>query len=708
MFTRNLSYIQSLFLLIVLAMTAHAAGTHLDFGFGADGTTRFSFGNTPSTDAPWSVALQSDGKIVVVGRTNVNSTWDFAVARINPDGTADATFDTDGMVTIDFNSNIDSAWSVAIQADGKIVVAGESLGANSDIAVARLTTTGALDASFDGDGKTTIDFQNSADIGWAIAIQPDAKIVVAGLASGGTFGLVRLTSGGTPDGTFGTNGRVTTAFGQNGDVAKAVIVLPDGKLLAGGTVFAGGNGNFGLARYNADGTLDTSFNSTGKVVTDIGTFSGDQVTDMKRMADGRIVIAGMTNMSGGFLAMVIVRYNGDGTLDTSFDTDGKVTTMFNPNGNNQLRAIEVTSNGKIIGACAIDSQAYNNGFNVVMYRSDGSLDPTFGAGGRVSTVFGQSERDARDVVLQPNGQIIAVGAVRGYGDFGVARYNTTGIAAVSDFDGGARADFAVFRTTDGIWYQKNSATNAESYTHFGGPGDLPAPGDYDGDGKTDAAIYRRSTSVWYILRSSDNVFVVTPFGLFGDTFVQSDYDADSRTDIAVFRPSTGIWYIQRSSAGFMAMQYGSSSDRPVPGDYDGDGLTDIAIYRPSDGSWWINGTFQGLDVVRFGLSSDHTVPADYDGDNATDIAVFRSSTGEWFIKASQSNSLIGLQWGKSGDRPSPADFDADGRADISVFRPGNGFWYVLQSRDLSVRSLEWGRIGDLPVPEAYFSTATAP
>jgi hypothetical protein len=159
----------------------------------------------------------------------------------------------------------------------------------------------------------------------------------------------------------------------------------------------------------------------------------------------------------------------------------------------------------------------------------------------VNTVFGLSERDARDVALQSDGKIVVVGTARGFNDFAVARYNPTGIAAVSDFDGAGQADFAVFRTTDGIWYQKNSTTGVQTYTYFGGPGDISTPGDYDGDGKTDPCVFRRSTATWYILRSSDNAFIVIPFGVLGDTVAQSDYDGDSKTDLAIYRPSTGTW-----------------------------------------------------------------------------------------------------------------------------------------------------------------------
>lgn len=285
-------------------------------------------------------------------------------------------------------------------------------------------------------------------------------------------------------------------------------------------------------------------------------------------------------------------------------------------------------------------------------------------------------------------------------------YTTSGFAlsgtAISNFDGDALSDIAVFRPTNGVWYTLNSTDGGFQGVGFGQNGDKIVPGDFDADGKTDFAVFRPSTGGWYILQSSNGAFVAVSFGSTGDLPVSGDFDGDLKTDIAVFRPSNGVWYILRSSdAGFDFRQFGLGTDKTAQGDFDGDGKTDIAVFRPSNGTWYIwKSSDNGYIFAGFGADGDKPVQADYDGDGKTDIAVFRPSSGTWYLLQSTAG-FTATQFGASADEPVQADYDGDGRADVAVFRDGS--WYILRSSDATLLAVSFGLAGDLPVPSGYIA-----
>jgi hypothetical protein len=268
---------------------------------------------------------------------------------------------------------------------------------------------------------------------------------------------------------------------------------------------------------------------------------------------------------------------------------------------------------------------------------------------------------------------------------------------VSDFDGDARSDIAVFRPSVGTWYLSQSTAGFLGVA-FGANGDLAAPADYDGDGRTDVAVFRPSNGTWYLLRSTLG-FTAMAFGTNGDVPAVGDFDGDNKADIGVFRPSTGTWYIQRSSLGFFSMAFGSNGDNPAVGDYDYDGKADVAVFRPSVGAWYIQRSSLGFLGVGFGTNGDKPAPADYDGDGTTDIAVFRPGTGTWYAQRS-SLGFIGFAFGANGDRPAPGDYDGDGKSDFAVFRPATGTWYIQRSQ-LGFLGQAFGVNGDVPAGGAY-------
>jgi subtilisin family serine protease len=271
-----------------------------------------------------------------------------------------------------------------------------------------------------------------------------------------------------------------------------------------------------------------------------------------------------------------------------------------------------------------------------------------------------------------------------------------------DFDGDGKADVAVYRTTDNVWYIQNSTNSSFQSRQFGTSGDLVTPADFDGDGKTDVAVFRPSTGTWYRLNSSNGDFSAVNFGTIGDLPTPADFDGDGKADLAIFRPSTGTWWIQKSGGGdVLSRNFGLAEDKPTVGDFDGDGKADIAVWRPSTGVWYrINSNNDSFVAQSFGLAIDKPVPADFDGDGKTDISVFRPSDGNWYRINSSNNLLEVNSFGILEDNPAAADYDGDGKADIAVFRPSTGTWYMLRSTQ-GFLGLQFGSSGDVPTPNAF-------
>jgi uncharacterized delta-60 repeat protein len=338
-----------------------------------------------------------------------------------------------GKVTTSFGAGtFVGAFGVAIQPNGKIVTAGEfSGGVSSDFALARYNTDGSLDSSFGTNGKVITDFgAGSDDYAYAVAIQPSGKIVVAGVSNvsgSDDFALARYNADGSLDGSFGTAGKVITGFGGFRDQAFAVAIQPNGKIVAAGKSNVASNSDFALARYNADGTLDSSFGTGGQVRTGSGiSTAAGGAGAVAIQSDGKIAAAGFGFfLVSGSYDLALARYNADGSLDSSFGTGGKVTTDFGAS-DDYASAIAIQSNGKIVaGGVSVATATGNSDFALACYSVDGSLDSSFGTGGKVITGFGAGTLDgANAVAIQPNGQIVAAGISRtsGTNDFALARY----------------------------------------------------------------------------------------------------------------------------------------------------------------------------------------------------------------------------------------------------------------------------------------------
>ncbi len=795
------------------------ANGSLDASFGGDGTVVTPFGESDAFAR--GVAIQTDGKIVVGGSSYNDSTgYDLTAVRYNTDGSLDATFGIGGKAVTDLGRDLEEANSVAIQVDGKIVVAGgtrdNSNYYGSDFAVVRYNINGSLDSTFDDDGKVVTDIGGYFDTARSVAIQTDGKIVAAGPsgynAEGyANFAVVRHNPDGSLDTSFEGDGTVTTNIELNND-AFSVAIQSDGKIVAAGECQFY-EGDFALARYNTDGSLDTTFDGDGKVTTDSGGWSGNRLFDVITQLDGRIVAAGHSQNDLGYYQFTVVRYNADGSPDTSFDSDGKVITDLGA-GSDSAQSLAIQTDGKIVAA-----GTSNDDFAVVRYNGDGSLDTTFDGDGKVRTPIGTSGDYASSVAIQTDGKIVTAGyTYNGDFDFAVARYNTNGSLDTSfDSDG-------IVTTPGGIAYSLaiqadgklvTAGASQEGFvvvrynasgsldTSFGGNGIVVTPIGAGGfafsvaiqpDGKIVAAgsssngpdgciaiVRYNSNGSLDTTFDSDGILITSVCGVFvssgpaggsvevetsgklvvasssnGD-FAVARYNAEGSIDTTfgggdgvstvdfdntddVFRgmaldgPGRAVM-VGDSNGAFAVARFMLEPGR-APYDFDGDGKSDISVFRPSNSVWYLHRSTDGFYATQFGNSTDKIVPADYDGDGKTDIAIFRD--GAWWRIDSRNSTVEVVQFGMSGDvpipgdyngdgrdevavyrngewwregvgrtnfglpidKPVPADYDGDGKDDIAVFRPSDGTWWIDRST-AGLMVVQFGQSGDKTVPGDY-------
>jgi uncharacterized delta-60 repeat protein len=382
------------------------APTALDPTFGGTGSVAQSY-------LPFADAIQPDGKIVIAG-TRYNgggpNYWDFAVSRYNADGSLDTTFGGTGTVYTDLSGQSDQPHSVVIQADGKIVVGG--IGGNGPHffwELARYNTDGSLDPSF-GNGGVVLTNPNPSGYYneiWDLALQPDGKILAAGdmdVGSDGEFAVARYNANGTLDTTFGSGGIAASnpRVGYS-DRAFAVVVQPaDGKIiLAGGS--GGGNfdSHFAVSRFTPAGVLDPTFGGTGTIVTDIpGSY--EEAQDAVLQPDGKLVVVGYVSPAGVYPTVnnfALVRYNANGSLDTSFGYQGFVITDFGGNDSAERVALQPDGRIEVVGS-GVGTTLSTSRTIVAWYTPSGALGGYLA--GPNAGVLGE------DVALQPDGGVVAV------------------------------------------------------------------------------------------------------------------------------------------------------------------------------------------------------------------------------------------------------------------------------------------------------------
>jgi len=386
------------------------ANGDLDTTFGSSGYVTTTVG---SIDVAKAVAIQSDSKIVVAGYHYNGSNNDLMVARYTTSGSLDTTFNASGskpgVYTLSLGTGNDFAYAVAIQSDGKIVVVGNDYNAGHQrFALVRLTSAGALDTTFNGSGIVTQQIEN-ASIGRSVVLDSSGNILVGGYAmpisASGTwvFALARFTSTGALDTSFGSDGIVTTDIGGTDDGINALALQSNGKIVAAGYSSDGTHLRFALARYNTDGSLDTSFSGDGLTTTAVTSLES-QATSLIIQSDGKIVAAGGASTAGTGYDFALTRYTSSGSLDSSFGTSGLVTTDFS-GATDGINSLLLQSDGKLLAA-----GASGNNFALTRYGTSGALDTDFGSLGAITSNFGAGTSDLYALAQQSDSRIVAAGS----------------------------------------------------------------------------------------------------------------------------------------------------------------------------------------------------------------------------------------------------------------------------------------------------------
>jgi uncharacterized delta-60 repeat protein len=371
-------------------------------------------------------------------------------------GDLDPTFGQGGIARVDYGGH-DNGEALAVQPDGKILVSGRaSLPGQDAIGMARLNPDGSLDASFGNGGRVFVQPFGSFFSVEDLALQPDGKIVVGGSVDLGpgfsyNFWLLRLNPDGSHDLGFGTGGVVITSlFFDSLDRLTTLAVQDDGRILAAGSVKRTPNEetHFVVVRYLPDGQLDPDFGTGGKAITD--PMPGDSlIYDIALQPDGKIVATGFS-----FSEYALVRYDSQGELDPSFGGDGIVISTTSPYLAAEPYSVVVQPDGKIVVGGVAFPSVPNGDFSLWRFLPDGSLDPQFGVGGRSLTDFSGRHDVIYALALQADGGIVAVGQTYStqslLSDFALARYTSDGQldpdfgtdgTVVTDFFGGY--DFAM-------------------------------------------------------------------------------------------------------------------------------------------------------------------------------------------------------------------------------------------------------------------------
>ena len=394
----------------------------LDSSFGVGGIVK-----VPGLGTATGMAIQTDGKILC------NVIGDFSAVRLLPNGAIDSSFGINGVADVDVGGSSDHSHDVALQQDGKILLAGGCVKSGKwCYGLARFNGDGTVDESFGENGTVVTSFNTAGNTegSYACAVQPDGKIIQVGGAhdndGNGYFGVVRFNPDGSLDNDFAAGGKTLTAFGNENPFAMGVAVAPNGKIIVGGFAWSAQTAPscFALVRYNANGSLDNTFGNGGKVTTYFGLGGGtladynqDEAYELLLQPDGKIVLAGYsiavdtneTAFTTDF-AIALARYNSNGSLDNTFGTAGKVRYVPDSTTFEVFGAI-LQPDGKIVvaGRGSLSFPGGPNRSMLARFNPDGTIDAEFGSNGVALLKIDSAYANLYCVAMQADGKILAAG-----------------------------------------------------------------------------------------------------------------------------------------------------------------------------------------------------------------------------------------------------------------------------------------------------------
>jgi uncharacterized delta-60 repeat protein len=426
-----MSKIYTLSLILLLLITDQVTLAQpglLDNTFGGgDGKLALDFGG--GNDAASDLVIQPDGKILVVGNSNINSFTQFALVRLNADGTYDNSFSDDGLVNLQLaGSNYDNATCMALQSDGKIIVGGTSFSEGYfKLVVVRFNSNGTLDATFGEEGVFTY-AENTNFSCSSVAIDAAGNILAAGSANlfnqGSQFTVIRITSAGVIDSGFGSAGAQYASFGAQSSPTD-MIIQSDGKIVVAGSQFGEFYSDCAITRFNSNGTLDTSFDTDGKRSFALAEYD-DYITSIAQLPNGKLLLGGVSNTE-----FALVQLNSNGTNNTSFSGDGIVLADMDDSFD-EIHDIALDDDGNIVVA---GHSAYNiYDIAVLRFLPNGTLDTFFNGNGKVTIDFFGTYDYSYAMKIQTNGQIVVAGSTdnNGHNDMAVARIQ--GVCPIITFE----------------------------------------------------------------------------------------------------------------------------------------------------------------------------------------------------------------------------------------------------------------------------------
>jgi uncharacterized delta-60 repeat protein len=415
------------------------------------------------------IAVQPDGKVVVVGTCQGFASLDYCAVRFDSAGAVDTTFAANGKFSFDFVGQDDEAVAVTLAADGKILIAGtcRSSTAIAQLCVLRLTTSGQLDSTFNtiGGGYVSSSVGSEARAS-AVVVSPDGAVTVSGSCRIGAefqFCLVRLNSGGFPDFSFGNFSVVTTDFDLGNERGTAMALQHDGKIVLAGTCDNGAVIDYCVARYTPTGALDTTFNATGRARQPVAPLAGSpsNVVSVFVRPDQKILLVGACQ-EGNNPSMCALQRTETGAPDSDYAGRpsglwvANTTTQFEPSsyGPNDVAASAMLPDGRLLFLRKNSNNVPNAAWSTYAFDAWGYFRAGNRAPGGTSGFLAYPAADnvANALALQPDGKILIAGACRsntttGLYDFCVARYEGGPFAYQQcslDLDGDGR----VLATTD--------------------------------------------------------------------------------------------------------------------------------------------------------------------------------------------------------------------------------------------------------------------